>query len=240
MSYPVSRTDLLTAFGKAAMLMVMVMLTTGGAPLAQRLTRPQPLPQCQVGQWPQFNYGFAALRLDIGDQMGEPVECEHAIDISGNTAQRTTTGLASYDNSMNTPTFTRGNDHWALNNRGLVYWTGPFGWNIPSDVVVIAPPDATRLAQIAQQNSRANAHVWPSVFGSGRADGDNPMSSSTATAHNELVIPFSQTQIGPLVRFLGVNDPRVQQMTTQDVFDTFARSRSTGDAARAIESSSST
>jgi len=32
------------------------------APVAQRLTTPEPMPECERGKWPGFNYGFAALR----------------------------------------------------------------------------------------------------------------------------------------------------------------------------------
>jgi hypothetical protein len=38
--------------------------------------------------------------------------------------QETSTGLAFYRASTNTPTFTDGFQHWALTAFGLVNWTG--------------------------------------------------------------------------------------------------------------------
>jgi hypothetical protein len=73
---------------------------------------------------PTFLYGFADLKVRIGDKMGRPLECERAIHPSGDTQQRTTTGLAYYRKGVNIPTFTNGSDHWALTHNGLVYWIG--------------------------------------------------------------------------------------------------------------------
>jgi hypothetical protein len=72
----------------------------------------------------RFVGGIAALQQVLGRAMGEPLECEHAIDALGNTEQRTTTGLAYYRGTSNTAAFTTGWDHWALTSRGVVYWTG--------------------------------------------------------------------------------------------------------------------
>lgn len=79
---------------------------------------------CQPGQVPQFSGGFATLYNVIPDQMGSPVECEHAIDTLGNTQQKTTTGLAYYVKIINLAVFTNGTDHWSVNNDGLLDWTG--------------------------------------------------------------------------------------------------------------------
>lgn len=73
---------------------------------------------------PQFLHGFAALKLQLGAKMGDPLECEQAIHISGDTRVRTTTGHAYYRTSSNIPAFTNGFDHWALTTEGLVYWAG--------------------------------------------------------------------------------------------------------------------
>ncbi len=56
--------------------------------------------------------------------MGTPVECEHTNPVNGDSLQQTTTGLAFYRKSTNTPTFTNGSEHWALTPTGTVYWTG--------------------------------------------------------------------------------------------------------------------
>jgi hypothetical protein len=73
---------------------------------------------------PIFLYGFAELRVRIGDKMGQPLECERAIFPSGDTNQRTTTGLAYYRSGVNIPSFVNGLDHWALTEQGMVHWIG--------------------------------------------------------------------------------------------------------------------
>jgi hypothetical protein len=45
--------------------------------------------------------------------MGDPVDCEHAIDAAGDTEQHTTTGLATYDHAANRPAFHAGPDNSA-------------------------------------------------------------------------------------------------------------------------------
>ena len=72
----------------------------------------------------QVPSGFAALKLQIGAVMGDPLECERAIHPSGDTRQLTSTGLAYYRNGVNIPSFVDGLDHWALTERGLVHWIG--------------------------------------------------------------------------------------------------------------------
>lgn len=79
---------------------------------------------CGPRQRPEFVLGFKALAEALGERMGAPLECERAHPESGDTLQRTTTGLAFYRKSTNTPTFTNGWDHWALSAGGLVHWTG--------------------------------------------------------------------------------------------------------------------
>lgn len=82
-------------------------------------------PFCQQSQGPQFQFGFAALKSQLGDKMGDPIECEHADPLgTGDTEQHTTTGLAFFRKATNTPTFTNGFEHWALTADGQTYWTG--------------------------------------------------------------------------------------------------------------------
>jgi len=81
-------------------------------------------PYCTAGQSPQFTGGFAALQDQFGDSMGQPLECEHPDSASGDTLQRTTTGLAVYRQSSNSPTFTDGSTHWRLPPDGMQTWTG--------------------------------------------------------------------------------------------------------------------
>jgi hypothetical protein len=73
---------------------------------------------------PTFYYGFAELQKQLGARMGDAAECEQSIHSNGDTRQRTTTGTAYYRKGANVPTFTDGNQHWALTDDGLAYWTG--------------------------------------------------------------------------------------------------------------------
>jgi hypothetical protein len=81
-------------------------------------------PYCQAGQTPTFANGIAALKQQVGDAMGTPVECEHVASVRGDTIQQTSTGLAAYNSSTNTVTFTDGWHHWALTADGFVSWDG--------------------------------------------------------------------------------------------------------------------
>jgi O-glycosyl hydrolase len=118
LSTAIPEAGVLTVYGK----------TPGQAPPAPPAPASEPLPAsqnyCPDGQAPRFVAGFLALRDAIGEGMGQPLECEHANPENGDALQKTTTGLAFYRKSTNTPTFTNGWDHWALTPDGLVYWTG--------------------------------------------------------------------------------------------------------------------
>jgi hypothetical protein len=99
---------------------------------------------CPPGRAPSFLSGFASLQTNLGSSMGEPTECEHVDPVSGDTFQRTTTGLALYRRDTNTPMFTNGREHWALTSDGLVHWSGWHGSAAPREVA------APRLVDEAQ------------------------------------------------------------------------------------------
>ena len=80
-------------------------------------------PWCLPNQRPTFSFGFADLNQDLGAVMGQPTECEHGVPSSGDTLQRTTTGVAFYQWCLNTSTFTRGPDHWTGLRGGILHWT---------------------------------------------------------------------------------------------------------------------
>ena len=84
----------------------------------------EPAPFCGPDEVPHFAYGIATLHDAIGSIMGEPLECEHPISAIGDTLQQTTTGLAIYRQSANTPEFTDGWNHWALGQDGVSAWSG--------------------------------------------------------------------------------------------------------------------
>jgi hypothetical protein len=91
---------------------------------AQDSDTPVAAPYCQAGQSPAFANGLAALKQQVGNAMGAPIECEHADSPGGDTVQHTTTGLAAYNRQTNTDAFTDGWHHWALTPNGLVNWDG--------------------------------------------------------------------------------------------------------------------
>jgi hypothetical protein len=99
-------------------------------------------PWCPAGQAPTFQFGFGALAQAIGDVMGDPVECEHGEDASVNTLQATTTGIALYYWCTNTPSFTRGQEHWILTAEGVEHWTGEA--DPPRPLPVVRAPDLRR------------------------------------------------------------------------------------------------
>jgi hypothetical protein len=80
---------------------------------------------CPAGQSPHYAAGFADLKAHIGDAMGDPLTCEYPDpNGTGDIHQDTTTGLAFWRKSTNTPTFTDGFNHWGLTAQGWVTWTG--------------------------------------------------------------------------------------------------------------------
>ena len=80
---------------------------------------------CAAGEAPNFSAGFAALKARVGDVMGTADTCEFPDpNGTGDVQQRTTTGLAYWRKSTNTPTFTNGSNHWAETPNGFVTWAG--------------------------------------------------------------------------------------------------------------------
>jgi hypothetical protein len=69
---------------------------------------------------------LSSLQQALGGVMGAPLDCART-DADGDTLQRTTTGLAMYRADDGISVFTRGEQHWALTERGLQTWTA--GWH---------------------------------------------------------------------------------------------------------------
>lgn len=122
---------------------------------------------CNPGQGTQFSFGFADLRSQVGNAMGDAIECEHANPENGDTLQRTTTGLSFYRKSTNTPTFTNGSDHWGLTTDGLAYWIGtsidppgvaspPAQPEEPTPAAIVAPT-STPVAELSEADVAALA-----------------------------------------------------------------------------------
>jgi hypothetical protein len=108
---------------------------------------------CRPGESPQFRFGFAALKEQVGPAMGEPIECEHANASNGDTLQQTTAGLAFYRKATNTPTFTDGFRHWGLTGSGLAYWEGS-SVDPPGAGVAMAPDINPAISQLRSPGRR--------------------------------------------------------------------------------------
>ncbi|MBI4492874.1 MAG: hypothetical protein HY690_08795 [Chloroflexi bacterium] len=144
------------------LLVVIGVLLLASAPGASAQTAPY----CRSGQTPQFVFGFKALSDNLGERMGQPLECEHSEATTGDTHQRTTRGLAFYRKATNTPTFTNGFEHWALDAIGLLYWTGDSIDPPASGAASPTPPGAQ--AADPDHPILAFYYTWydPSSFGS--------------------------------------------------------------------------
>jgi len=122
----------------------------------------QGAPYCSPGAQPRFSNGFAALKSALGPVMGEPVECEHNEGDSPDILQQTTTGLAFWRKSTNTPTFTDGYRHWALTSNGLVAWVGR-SIDPPSTARGVAPPQQGTGGRGFGNSGRTEAAAVPSI-----------------------------------------------------------------------------
>ena len=103
-------------------------------------------PYCGDGETPEFRFGFAHLKSLLDDEMGVPIECEHANPENGDTLQQTSTGLSFYRKATNTPTFTDGWNHWAWTTDGLVYWSGS---SIDPPGLAVGGPQNGRIAFVS-------------------------------------------------------------------------------------------
>jgi hypothetical protein len=80
---------------------------------------------CGPGETAMFRAGFLALSDQLGATMGIPSSCEYSDPAgTGDVEQDTTTGLAFWRKSTNTPSFTDGFNHWALAPERITRWTG--------------------------------------------------------------------------------------------------------------------
>jgi len=131
------------------------------APAAQAQTAPF----CAQGTSPRFVNGFAALKASLGDVMGDPVECEHTDSSTGDVLQHTSTGLAFWRKSTNTPTFTDGYRKWAITSRGLVTWEGSAN-DPPATARAVGGPSAPAQGSSGRgvtDSGRTEAAAVPSI-----------------------------------------------------------------------------
>lgn len=159
---------------------------------------PEPqLPFCEPGQKPQFRFGIGALAQALGEVMGQPMECEHPVPSGDDTHQQTTKGLAYYRKATNTPSFTNGDDHWALTAAGVVHWRGDS-----------ADPPADALAQAAG----APAATQP---GSTAAPAKSPASPTAAAKPAASATAASKPTEPVLALLAGKCTPRVGFVTCE-------------------------
>jgi len=108
---------------------------------------------CAPGDAPVFVLGFGGLKERLGDRMGSALTCERP-GPEGDSLQQTTTGMARYRKSTNIPSFTQGDQHWALTNQGLVHWQGrdldpPAYAEVVTDAQLANQPYAQAAATVA-------------------------------------------------------------------------------------------
>ena len=130
-------------------LLVLALIVTG-ALASPTLAAAEAPPFCDAAETPHFAFGFADLKAALGDTMGAPTECEHPNSANGDTLQQTTTGLAIYRKSANTPEFTDGWNHWALEPAGIVAWSG--GGDAPVAATAPAAPGPVPWGDVDPQS----------------------------------------------------------------------------------------
>jgi len=100
--------------------------TTGLAkPLASEINEVRhevKLTHCAPGASPSLPGPLVSLKAQLGDRMGDPVECAYEDPDSGDTRLFTTGGLGYVRKTTGIPVFTDGRQHWALTDK-LLYWT---------------------------------------------------------------------------------------------------------------------
>ena len=83
----------------------------------------QDAPYCAAGQAVDWQPVLVPLSQQLGDTMGQPLECPHPSGDSDDIVQQTSTGLAIVRAITGAPTFTDGTTRWALIGSELVSWT---------------------------------------------------------------------------------------------------------------------
>jgi hypothetical protein len=83
----------------------------------------QAAPYCAAGQAVDWQLVLVPLSQQLGDTMGQPLECPHPSGDSDDIVQQTSTGLAIVRANTGAPTFTDGSTRWALIGSEVVSWT---------------------------------------------------------------------------------------------------------------------
>jgi len=102
-----------------------VALVMVGSALFTGVGMAQSAPFCADAESVNWLDAFAPLSEQLGDVMGDPIECPHPTTEGGDTVQQTSTGLAILRMPTGLPSFTDGTTRWALTaDQGLVSWMG--------------------------------------------------------------------------------------------------------------------
>src|SRR6478672_12007848 len=110
------RVAALVSIGAAALLTTLTLFPSTAAA--------QTAPFCAPNQAAAFRFGIGSLQERLGPIMGTALECEHVNPQTGDTVQKTTTGLAYFQPSLNMPMFTDGTAHYGLYGGNLLFWRG--------------------------------------------------------------------------------------------------------------------
>lgn len=152
----------------------------------------QSAPVCLPGQSPAFAFGIAELQALVGAAMGDPLECEHTNPANGDTEQRTTTGLAYFRPSTNTPSFTDGYRHWALTPQGVLFWEGtasdpPENARLLVSTAQPTPPATGGRFTMPVVEALASDSAFPCVTGSEGCTPDEWWASWNTVQSREMV-----------------------------------------------------
>ena len=83
----------------------------------------QDAPYCAAGEAVDWQPVLVPLSQQLGDTMGQPVECPHPAGDSDDIVQQSSSGLAIVRATTGAPTFTDGTTRWALVGSDVVSWT---------------------------------------------------------------------------------------------------------------------
>ena len=141
----------------------------------------------------EFGRHMLDLRSGIGDAMGQPLDCEQALDGLGDTVQATSTGTAWSTTTSKAAMFTDGTIAGSSTRRGLTYWgtpdaipllldglaDGPAVWNKAATCPVLYTHEVPSIAGFRSfVNGLLRAGFQPVSFGlvdaSMRGEGDLP------------------------------------------------------------------
>jgi hypothetical protein len=107
---------------------------------------------------------LAPLSQQLGDTMGQPLECPHPAGDSDDIVQQTSTGLAIVRATTGAPTFTDGTTRWALIGPDLVSWTNS-GLDPPQPSTLCAQQPARGFGLIFQNEPDAYGLLGCPTFG---------------------------------------------------------------------------